>query len=85
LALLPLRETIIAALPTWWSDMNVNTMRPDRRSTAAMNLCCIAFWKALRVSWTTGMRCSSIIVFSTSVSVVVALVKRDNCFSHGGE
>ena len=41
--------------------------RPDRRSTAAMNFCCIAFWNALRVSWTIVVRCSSIIVFSTSV------------------
>ena len=32
-----------------------------------MNLCCMAFWKALRVSWTVVPRCTSIIVFSTSV------------------
>lgn len=52
--------------PTWWFEMNASAPRPDRRSMAAMNLCCMAFWKALRVSWTIVARCSSIIVFSMS-------------------
>ena len=30
-----------------------------------MNFCCMAVWKALRVSWTTVLRWISIIVFST--------------------
>jgi hypothetical protein len=34
-----------------------------RRSTSAMNVCGIAFWKTLRVSCTTVLRYSSIIVF----------------------
>ena len=29
--------------PTWWSEMNANTRRPDRASTASMNFAFIAF------------------------------------------
>ncbi len=43
--------------------MNINTSRPESRSMAAINRCSIAFWNAMRVSWTTVARYSSIIVF----------------------
>ena len=49
-----MNSSISRSGPTWWLEMKASTPRPDRRSTAAMNLCCIAFWKALRVSWTIG-------------------------------
>ena len=51
---LSMKSSISMSGPTWWLEMKASTSRPDRSSTAAMNLCCMAFWKALRVSWTIG-------------------------------
>ena len=53
--------------PTWVVEMKRATLRLVIRSTAEMNRCSIACWNALRVSATIAWRCSSIIVFSTSV------------------
>ena len=45
-------SSISTSGPTWWFDMNTSTWRPVRRSTALMNLSCMAFWNAIAVSWT---------------------------------
>ena len=37
------KSSISMSGPTWWLEMKSTTPRPERRSMAAMNLCCIAF------------------------------------------
>ena len=40
---LSMKSSISMSGPTWWLEMKSSTSRPDSRSTAAMNLCAMAF------------------------------------------